>query len=404
MKIGRIIFNILSILFICSLIGIYSYRLIHFYKLEHMVYENSESKLYEVLINNKGIEGTDEGLQTSDDGYIYGSKSENNYAYYAGRMWRIISIDKENRVKMITDEAQTLLAWDKEEFEASDINKWLNKNEDDANSGIFEKSLKTDTKASLLSISEYKRLKENNYLISETPYWIIDEDNKAMYVDAKGEINKDNKSSFFGVRPTIVIPNDVIYTRGTGASDNPYIFTNDNVTTLKDAYVGEYVSFNDSNWRIIEVDDTKVKVALDDVITYDKNFGSTNIYNASNGVGQYLNTTYYNEIENKDYILDGTYYTGNYNNGYESTYTSNVTLKIGIYRMGEFFINELPSVYTMTPYARTKNTIYTINNNKKVYADYITKKNNLRPTLYLDGTLNILEGKGTKDFAYKVGK
>ena len=247
MKIGRIIFNILSILFICSLIGIYSYRLIHFYKLEHMVYENSESKLYEVLINNKGIEGTDEGLQTSDDGYIYGSKSENNYAYYAGRMWRIISIDKENRIKMITDEAQTLLAWDKEEFEASDINKWLNKNENDANSGIFEKSLKTDTKASLLSISEYKRLKENNYLISETPYWIIDEDNKAMYVDAKGEINKDNKSSFFGVRPTIVIPNDVIYTRGTGASDNPYIFTNDNVTTLKDAYVGEYVSFNDSN-------------------------------------------------------------------------------------------------------------------------------------------------------------
>lgn len=403
MKKGRLIFNILSILFILSMFIIYGYRLVHFYKIEHMVYENSESKLYEVLINNKGIDGTDEGLQKKDNGYIYGSKSDNNYVYYAGRMWRIISIDENNNIKMITDEVQTILGWDKGEFEDSDIYKWLNKGEDE-HSGIFEKSLKQEYDVSLLNISEYKELKENNYLISEFPYWIINENNEASYIDSKGEIITDTKNSVLGVRPTITISSDVVYVSGAGTESNPYIFTNNVFTTLKDAYVGEYVNYSNSSWRIIEVNDDKVKVALDGIIEEEQVFASKNQYVTSSGAGNYLNNTFYNNLENKDYIVQSDYYIGNYNDDYSNIYTKSVAANVGMYYVSEFFINEYGNVFTITPYARTSNTIYTINKNKRLYADYVTKKYNLRPTIYLDANLNILEGKGTKDFAYEVGK
>ena len=409
MKKGRIIFNTLSIIFISSLFIIYGYRLIHFYKLEHKVYEASEAKLVDVLMDNKGIDGADEGLQKSDSGYIYGSKSKNNYLYYVGRLWRIVSIDEENNIKLITDDMQTILGVNDSNYDESDIINWLSVT-DVEHSGVFEKSLKDEAsklvgKISLLDAKEYNLLDEHNYLVNETPY-LITNDGKLSYIDNKGAL-KDDVNGFYGIRPVITIPSDTLYISGNGNLDVPYVIKDQSTSKVSDLYVGEYVKFSDKLWKVIGYNDNSVRLVMDETIEVTDKYSKDNHYNPNAGIGYYLNTEFLNSLENNDYIVSSTFNTGNYipiAYNYIDTYSSSVDAKIGMLSVGDFFINELENIYTLTTYGRTKNTIYVINNNRKFYADLYTSKHDVRPVINIDASLNIIDGKGTKEFAYEVSR
>lgn len=415
----RILFNFFSILFLLSLVIFYGYRLFYYYILEHQDYENKPVHLYEKLINSKGIEGTDKGLQKSGDGYAFVSKSSDNYVYYVGRLWRIISIDKNNNIKMITDEPQTLLNWDNAvTFADSNINKWLNENDSDF-SGVFELSLKDESKniikqnslvASLLTKEEYDAIGENNYLVGES-FWIIDE-NMPSYVDENGNILKpDDSFDIYGVRPTIVLSSEFMYETGNGTAENPYILKMNYAEKLGNAYIGEYVNYNNYLWRVIEVSDLGVKVALDGVLNLNEPVlfsAYDNVYCDYEGVGLYLNNEFYNSLTNNDYIIQNNYYSGPYsidnNYDYVNARNTSVFVNIGMYSIGEFFINSTPNIYTLTPYANTTTTMYAINGNKKLYADFITKTYDVKPTLYLDANLFVIDGDGTKNKPYEVGR
>ena len=415
----RLIFNTASIIFLLTLIILYGYRLVHYYMLEHKTYENKTTYLYEKLIDSKGIEGTDKGLLTKDNYYIYASKSDDNYVYYLGKLWRIISIDKNNNIKMITDDIQTLLTWENDKnFVDSNINNWLNKTEND-NSGIFESSLKNETSklmkqdnlySGLLTKEEYELLNKNNYLVINKPFWIIGENNEKNYIDTKGNIvNDSEESDFIGVRPTIVLSKETLYISGNGKYDNPYIIINNIPEKITDSFVGEYINYSGYKWRIIETNEDKIKVALEETINVEVSFSDKNnkLSNLS-GIGKYLNSEFYEKLENKDYIIPSVYYIGEYvsNNEYNylNTYSSSVELNVGTYRLGEMFIQDYPSIYTITPYTQTNNTIYVINDNNKVYADFISSNYNVRPTIYLATDLFIIGGKGTKEEPYEVGR
>ena len=81
-----IFFNILTIFIICS---IYSYKLIHYYRLEHKQSFLTTNNLYETL-KNKPITYNNSGLYKIDNNYYYKGKVTDNYLYYSARLWRII--------------------------------------------------------------------------------------------------------------------------------------------------------------------------------------------------------------------------------------------------------------------------------------------------------------------------
>lgn len=414
----RIIFNIFSIIFLLTLVIFYGYRLFYYYMLEHKTYENKTVYLYEKLIDNKGIVGTDKGLIAKDNTYIYTSKSDDNYLYYAGRMWRIISIDEHNDIKLITEQPQTLLTWNSDvAFNESDINKWLNKS-DIEYSGIFEDSLKdvastlmkqNNLSVSLLTKEEYSLLEQNNYLVNE-PFWIIGDDELPLYVDSKGNINNEiENTDFYGVRPVIVLPSVILYLSGSGTLNDPYIIDDSKIELLKQAYVGEYVNYSGYTWRIISSNDEKTKLALNDTIENTNEFSKyDNEFYLKEGIGLYLNTDFYESLQNNDYIVTNDYYNGTYtlNNEYSyiNTFSSSVEANIGLYSLGEFFINEIENTYTLTPYLNTKKTVYTINSNNKIYADLISAIYNIRPVLYVDSELFVIDGDGTKEKPYEIGR
>ena len=226
----RILFNVLSIVFLSILCLFYGYRLLYYYKIEHPKNVKAEIKLYEKLVSTQGIEGMNYGLQKDGDEYYYAAGSNDNYLYYLGRMWRIVGIDKDGNIKLITDEVQTILPYNiNDNFDESDINTWLNIN-DNEYSGMFEKSLKgtvnivkqNDNVSSLLTKKEYERLGKNSFVIDNNNFWIVDEEsNKILYVNNKGEIKEDNEDyDTYAVKPTIVISNQILYTSGNGTIGN----------------------------------------------------------------------------------------------------------------------------------------------------------------------------------------
>ena len=108
-----------------------------------------------------------------------------------------------------------------------------------------------------------------------------------------------------------------------------------------------------------------------------------------------------------DYIVESTFNIGSYNTdnnySYLNTYSSQINANIGLYSLGQFYVNDYSNIYTITPYNNTKNTIYTINNGR-VYADYTESEYQMRPVLSLDGNIFIISGKGTSSEPYEIGR
>ncbi len=407
----RLIFNAFSIIFLSTLVIFYGYRLIHFYILEHKTYEDKIIPFYEKLIDSKGIDGTNNGLQTDGDGYYFASLSEDNYVYYLGKTWRIISIDKNKNIKMITEDNQTNLSWNSDsDFDNSTINKWLNKT-DDEHSGIFEKSLKNEkiikqnSKISdLLSKSEYEKLGEKNYLDNGTSFWIKDE-NKITYI-SNGKIKTEDTTDLLGVRPTIVLSSDFVYSSGSGKKEDPYYINVTSKDKINDLFVGEYVLFGGYTWRIIDIDEIGVGIVLDKTIEYTGVYSEyDNEYSLNSGAGYYLNNDFYNSIAFNNFIVEHPYYIGNYTNyDYTSKYENIINAKVGLLSIGDFYLTDDKNFYTLTPYASTNKTIYVIDETNTLFADFITSSYNLKPVIYVENDLFVIKGKGTKEEPYEVGK
>ena len=275
-------------------------------------------------------------------------------------------------------------------------------------SGIFEKSLKQNAYVkdiSLLTKNEYTRLKENNFLVGEN-FWIIDE--KPSFVDNKGKVNTEDDNNIYAVRPVITNSSDALYIGGNGTEDNPYIIHEQLTEKLTDAYVGEYLTYNDKLWRIIEVNDDSIKVVLDSSLDEDVTFGSSNNeFNLKNGVGSYLNNEYYQTLLNEDYIVEKDFYIGSPENmsnySYLNTYKNSVKAKVGLLQIGDFFINSENDVYTLTPSTDSSKAIYTIRN-KRFFVDLVNNKHKIKPVIYLDGNIFIIKGDGTKSNPYEIGR
>ena len=116
-------FIALNIVMILGFIGLYLGRAIYYYNKMNVIKPND--KLVEVIVTDNNITYTGDGLYAQDDFYYYRGKDVNNYVYYSGRLFRIVSIS--DSIKLISNEIDTSLVWGYESnYQDSYINKWLN--------------------------------------------------------------------------------------------------------------------------------------------------------------------------------------------------------------------------------------------------------------------------------------
>lgn len=435
------IFIAINILFLLGCIIFYSSRLIYYYKIEHPKVAKNE-ELINLVTLEKNITTIGSGLYQTDDGYVYKGTDLANYIHYSGRIWRVVSVDSDNNIKLITDDSQTSLVWGiSTDYENSYVRSWLNDDNDmqsfyeslaDTSNllttktcmdVISEKSITCkdyiEDKVGLLSAYEYQLAGgEDSYLNIDEYWWTsnINSDETAWYVYSKGSLNDTSYSNTtyysFGVRPTITIKGTVEVKSGEGTSDNPYNLDSTTSNILNQKYVGNYISYSNYTWRIIETNDDYVKIVMDGVVKEDEedyytSFGTSNYYSSTSGVGYYLNKTFYNSLSNKDYILKHAFFTGRYDstNKYDFNQITDYseTVNVGLLQLGELFVTDTSKYFLATRTKTTDNNIYQVLENGRIYAGDLTDELRLRPTLYLKSDLAINSGSGTKKDPYIIG-
>ena len=282
-----------------------------------------------------------------------------NYVWYSGKLWRIVSINQEGEIKLITEDPITNINFGSSSIysDTSWVYEWLNEDfldtlynykeiivEDtnwNATGDTFENNeavdpdLKSDKvivkgNVGLLNLFEYYEsylnIKVNNtiplnYLNynqkNVSSWWTLTNyNNGSVYVVSKNSIYHSDPTDFedivstSDVRPSIVLKKDILIKGGDGTKENPYRLKGDierpkdTNTPLNKRVSGEYVMFAGKVYRIVDIENNLTKLVATDVLRNSEGEAVYKLFSDSNLYGNY-------EIKVDDlwdYYLNNTWY------------------------------------------------------------------------------------------------
>lgn len=326
------------------------------------------SKASNLVLNS--INSHPDTTWTDTDGVIYfsgsNSKVNYNYVWYSGKLWRITAINKDGTLRLMTDNAMTMINWGKNvEYNGSWAYQWLNEDfydtlynpknllvqnviwnyTTDASSVPKKPETLPNQKTvsapiGLLTSYEYLNAYRNsskmtdNFLNDNHYWWHI----TPQHANAVRSTSCEGKHDLYdrkpwtharGIRPVIYLNNSVEFT-GSGTKDNPYRIVGDipnpNSNTLLNTRIsGEYIKFDNDVYRIIDIIDGNTKIYRVDYlrknrVKIEKHIARTIYFGrASNTQNEewwdyYLKNIWYPTISQtyRNMVVNGTYYLGSY--------------------------------------------------------------------------------------------
>lgn len=439
----------LNVLVLLLIVAFYGTRMIKYYLKENGKSNTKDNTvlLVDSILKKQSYVDLTKGLIFDEEKneYRYVGEVDDNYLEYSGILYRVIGVDKDKNIKVISDKSVTLMYSGLENgYSKSYVNKWLNYDKDVVGSGVFENNIKesvnfltntyfcedviddvksitcdknsTNYKISLLSLYDYfKAGGKSSFLNNGETYYLgtLNKDNHNYYITSDGEVSINEMSTkTFGVRPVITISSGSVLLSGNGTKDEPYKILDINPSTLEDATINTYITYSNQVFKIIDNSTSATKVALDGAVKDNdtlvvKAFGGKNnkYSNTKNTIGNYLNTTYLNNLDNKN-IVKSDWYIGALsldNLDYVSERSTKVNLSVGMLSLGDMFVSDVNNVLTLSRGIESDQIINVINKDGNFYGDFITSKYNVRPALYLNRELKITGGEGTKDAPYELG-
>lgn len=430
-------FCYISFLFILSCCIFYGTRFIKLY-IENEKRINIEKDTLVKVIKEENHEN--ENFKTINDNQYFINKSENNYLMYSNILWRIIRVNEDNSITAISDSSLTSLAYGENlEYSNSYINKWLNSTEEEY-SGILENQLHnvekylqtTNTcldKINTLDNKECENIYQNNYFsllstsdfvnignkesyVINNEYFYLNNTNEeleAWYVDEDGKVTTSKGKDILGIRPVITIKSNIEYVDGNGSKEKPYQIEKEN------GLFGSYVKLDNLIWRIYQVNETEVRLVLNDYLksnntplkyNYANNNNSTFNPKTSNSIAYYLNNTFLNSLNYKNKINKAKWTNGYYgtttNYDYAEALKNTVEAKIASISIGDIRLNNTLNNYLTLTGTQLKGTlIYTINSDQKLFTKNVSTKVNVLPTISINKEL-LTKGKGSYNEPYKI--
>ena len=396
-----LVYLAISFLVLGSFGGYFINRFVSVY-LNHKNFD--KTNLSTVLRQPRNISIGSDGMIASSKGdyFIFHDAAENNYVYYSGNLYRILKVNFDGSVLMISEEPLCGLIYrtEKQSFTESYVYRWLNPIDDDSfaidnirDNGIFYNSLYKpeeylNTQAEfcvlsdpegncqqsikapvgLLNLDQYLEAGGvDSFINNGSHFWTMstDEVGDVYSITEDGALYPVKVISYitsnynYGIRPVIELKSDTKFLHGNGSPETPYYVGDENYvpalgeTLLKERYAGEYVFFNDELFRITETNDKYTKLIQVGLIGGDEpqsfRFSMaarrTNMFSTedSESLAYYLNKTYINTIKQKDLLTKGKSYIGTYSYEtdykYSNLYLEDVNYAIALPKIGELYNN-----------------------------------------------------------------
>jgi len=316
--------------------------------------------------------------------------NDSNYVWYNGFLWRIMGINENGTIRLITEKSVgsvaggpgynvEVLSYDKRD---GYINEWLNEyfmsNLDSSKTDIITKSewcINSTTDGSskretcdggsifeanigMITLDEYNLSganagNYNYYLVDSENYRTLtpNSDIHVYRVSSSGNVTTEYDPNMIGVRPVINVSADAIITGGNGSLSDAYILNqtseaktgnlNEKVTS------GEYVSLDGKIYRVVTKEANGTKLIYNGYYEepaetlYETSFGDNNTFTVESGIGQILNNDVLEWLGNSEKIIKSNWYqTSGINSGAKYITILNdkinpVEAKVGLIRVGE---------------------------------------------------------------------
>ena len=376
---------------------------------EDLYKKNYTDEMINQMLQEKGVSTLFEYKYSMTPESLFAKKALNNSIWYSGFLWRIMGINADGTIKLITDENVTAIPYGASytglNWDGSYAKDWLNNYfypKLKGNEIIVEHSWCSETttngnsvrtsctnnlstqasKVGLITIDEYNLAGGGNsylhisqYFRTMTPY----DQTKAWVVSSRGDLPPlDNMKSgnSNGLRPVVNIKSDTVITGGDGNlledwnnEIGPYILNEDKKNNssgkLSDLVtIGEYVEFSGKKYRVVGVDSNgNTKLILDSFYKenneeFKTTFGSSNDFNPllEGNIGHKLNVDVLNWLTNnssteQEKLQTITWYQNNFNDGnnYKNSLenTNNpVDAKVGLISVGDILASHSSSILT----------------------------------------------------------
>lgn len=394
---------------------------------------------------------------STDDSNYYKGLNVNNYLLFSGMLFRIVNVNDDGSVKIVTNSSMANVNYGVEgaNFDSSNIKDWLNNyfysklyntdylvkdNKwciDDTNSVTNISNLCDVTATSnvgLLSLMDFNNSKVGlkTYLGNTFEYWFLNrKDSRFGYIYSfhnNSLTESYDNTSLSGVRPVLVLKNDLYIISGDGTSGNPYTLgdysSGKENDLLNTRLIGEYVSYFGMTFRISDIDkDKNIKLIslnfLQNNTTSDVFFSGYknedgimkfNI-NQSGNIGNTLNYQYIDYIDTS-FIVDHEFYIPTYSveNNYSNIQTESFKAKIAIPMSYEMFsgVNANLRVavnYWLLDYIDGSNAFMVNNSNGrtfKINRNDMYNENGFKLVFYVSKNTKIKSGKGTYNNPYVI--
>jgi len=396
------------------------------------------------------------GLIRDTDGSCYykGTNEEvaNNFVWVGGHLWRVISINEDNTLTMITQQpvgsSGSQSGWINEDgYKEMLFHKWINETflpnldikdklqETEFNIGKYSnvEAITTKQYAGYLDFNQYARAGgEKSFLNIGTAFLLgnVNDSDRSGIILSNGTVG--SIAQFYGfrfeVRPIIRISN-ISVILGDGSLSNPYR-EKSTTTSTSNVQVGEYISVptsglncGDDNkclFRVVAKDDDSIKVTLNGLISTSAfDLGNSSFFSSKITVFDVL-SNFAEEISEKyRYIGAKNFNIHTVGLNEEKNYEGNIGLPL----MDELFssndinltypsdgIKSFVNVNTienpilaskfwlMNPnYHIAGYTVQYINYNGESYDDNASRIAGVRPVLFLNNNLTFTGGEGTAE-------
>lgn len=436
---GQFIFVVISfILLICICLYIGG-RSFYYYSLQHQKTKAEANTLATQIKKYQSVVESGDGLYKLKDEYIFKGKEVSNYVLYSNRLFRILKINSDNSVKLVSLDNQTNLIWGNESsYETSNLYRYLNPVEEVEHTGIYLSSLNQpnvyldntswcegkivnneldcldnskDSLVTLLTAVDYMdALGTNSYLNDGTSFWLLglDQNNENIYLNSNGTIFSALPEEGYGVKTVITIKNNIDVVSGDGTKENPFqIEASDRL-----GYVNSFVKLGNDIWRIYQEEDQTLKLVLNNYLQmygtdYEGSYSnSTTLFDPLNrkNIAYYLNNTYLNSLSYQAHLKECTLYTGEISQevGYDylNIYQNSVNAKIGMLNMIDLKLNNsLNDYYLMNTTSSMGEMALVHSISGKFKEDVTSSKKKIVPTSCITKD-QIIGGNGSLETPY----
>lgn len=414
---------------------------------------NNETVMIRKVIVVKNL--TDIVKDSTNETNYYQGMVTNNYLLFSGMLYRIINVNDDGTVKIISNENLNNLRYDSATYENSNVDLYLSEEylnilhdqsylvDTEYCSGTVENynnidsscSNKITRKVALLSYYDLKKssLDNKSYLCNNVSYLILNR-NATGFMQTNNTsdncISTGDTNILPAIRPVITLKANLIIISGNGTYNNPYKLNDYNFGKQQDKIntrlIGEYVNYSGNVFRIIKQDENTRLIMIGGLekklsgtnntemltVTVPKVDNYTFNIKDTDNPGYIINNNYIDYI-NDSYIINTTYDipTNEKTKNYKDYTLKQINAKMVLPKTYDLFssvqtINH-GYMYLYLDKSLNNNQVFNINiNNGLVFEDESNSygEYSVKPVITVKGDLTIKSGKGTIYSPYYINK